>query len=81
SNSAKWILGTLIVGGTGFLLAFYLGGADSIPRRYSIYPAELSAGTPLALMGAIFATVYLIAILVFFFNISKRCVKVLSSPA
>ena len=81
STSAKWILGTLIVGGTGFLLAFYLGGADSIPRRYSIYPAELSAGTPLALMGAIFATVYLIAILVFFFNISKRCVKVLSSPA
>ena len=81
SNSAKWVLGTLIVGGTGFLLAFYLGGADSIPRRYSIYPAELSAGTPLALMGAIFATVYLIAILVFFFNISKRCVKVLSSPA
>ena len=81
SNSAKWILGTLIVGGTGFLLAFSLGGADSIPRRYSIYPAELSVGTPLALMGAIFATVYLIAILVFFFNISKRCVKVLSSPA
>ena len=81
SNSAKWVLGTLIVGGTGFLLAFYLGGADSIPRRYSIYPAELSAGTPLALMGAIFATVYLIAILVFFFNMSKRCVKVLSSPA
>ena len=81
SNSAKWVLGTLIVGGTGFLLAFSLGGADSIPRRYSIYPAELSVGTPLALMGAIFATVYLIAILVFFFNISKRCVKVLSSPA
>jgi heme/copper-type cytochrome/quinol oxidase subunit 1 len=71
----------LLIGGAGFLLAFYLGGADSIPRRYSTYPAELSAGAPLAVIGAIFATIYLIAILIFFFNISKRCLKVLSSPS
>lgn len=77
----KLTLAMLLIGGAGFLLAFYLGGADSIPRRYSTYPAELSAGAPLAVIGAIFATIYLIAILIFFFNISKRCLKVLSSPS
>lgn len=77
----KWTLATLLIGGAGFLLAFYYGGADSIPRRYSVYPAELSIGAPWAVVGAIFATVYLIAILVFFYNISKRCLKILSSPS
>jgi len=77
----KLTLATLLIGGVGFLLAFYLGGADSIPRRYSTYPAELSVGAPLAVMGAIFATIYLVAILIFFFNISKRCLKVLSSSS
>ncbi len=77
----KLTLAMLLIGGAGFLLAFYFGGADSIPRRYSTYPAELSAGAPLAVIGALFATIYLIAILIFFFNISKRCLKVLSSPS
>ena len=72
---------TLLIGGIGFLLVFYIAGADSIPRRYSTYPAELSVGTSLAWWGAIFATVYLIAILIFFLNISKRCLKILFSPS
>ena len=76
---AKLILGILLIGGIGFLMAFYVAGADSIPRRYSIYPDELSIGTTLATVGAMFATVYLIAILIFFFNISKRCLKILFS--
>lgn len=71
----------LLIGGIGFLLAFYVGGADSVPRRYSTYPAEFTSAAPLAVIGAIFATIYLIAILIFFFNISKRCLKVLSSPS
>ncbi|HUH73530.1 MAG TPA: cbb3-type cytochrome c oxidase subunit I [Chitinophagales bacterium] len=77
----KYILGTLLVGGIGFLLAFYIAGADSIPRRYSNYPEELVSGAPLALMGAIFGSIYLIAILFFFFNISKRCIKIIFSPS
>lgn len=83
-NSEKYtklILGILLVGGTGFLLAFYIAGADSIPRRYSSYPTELAAGEPLALMGAIFASIYLIAILYFFYNISKKCLKIIFSPS
>ena len=77
----KLTIATLLIGGTGFLLAFYFGGADSIPRRYSTYPAELAAGAPLATIGAAFATIYLISIFIFFFNISKRCLRILFSPS
>lgn len=77
----KLTLGILLVGGIGFLLAFYIAGADSVPRRYSSYPAEFTTAKPLAIMGATFATIYLVAILIFFFNISKRCLKILSLPA
>jgi cytochrome c oxidase subunit 1 len=77
----KITLTLLIIGGAGFLLMFYIGGADSIPRRYSAYPDELAAGRPLALMGATFATIYLVAILIFFTNITKRCLKIISSPS
>lgn len=71
----------LLIGGIGFLLAFYFGGADSIPRRYSIYPSDFPMAAPMATIGATFATIYLIAILIFFFNISKRCLKILFSPS
>lgn len=80
-KSTSITLALLLIGGIGFLLAFYIGGADSIPRRYSTYPADLVTGAPLATMGAAFATVYLTAILIFFFNISKRCLKILFSPS
>ncbi|HLW30986.1 MAG TPA: cbb3-type cytochrome c oxidase subunit I [Aequorivita sp.] len=73
----KLVLAILLIGGIGFLLAFYIAGADSIPRRYSTYPEELSSGATWAKVGAAFATVYLIAILIFFYNISKRCLKIL----
>ncbi len=77
----KQILAILVVGGIGFLLAFYIAGADSIPRRYSSYPAELAIGKPLALIGGIFATIYLVAIFMLFINISKRCLKILFSSS
>lgn len=73
--------GILLAGGIGFLLAFYIAGADSIPRRYSTYPPELAVGEPLAMMGAVFATIYLVAILIFFVNIFKRCLKIIFSPS
>lgn len=73
----KWVLAILLVGGIGFLLAFYLAGADSIPRRYSTYPSELASGSTLAIIGAAFASIYLVAILAFFYHISKRCLNIL----
>ncbi|MBS1630616.1 MAG: cbb3-type cytochrome c oxidase subunit I [Bacteroidetes bacterium] len=81
STAAKGLLVTLLIGGIGFLLAFYIGGSDSVPRRYSNYPASLKEAKPLALMGASFAIVYLIAILSFFYNISRRCLKILFASA
>lgn len=69
----------LVFGGIGFLAAFYIGGADSIPRRYSNYPDEFPLAKTLAIIGGSFATIYLIGILLFFVNISKRCVKILFS--
>jgi len=72
-------LSILLIGGAGFLLAFYIGGAESIPRRYSTYPSDLPMGATLASIAALFASLYLIAILIFFFNISKKCLKILSS--
>lgn len=69
----------LVVGGAGFLAAFYLGGADSIPRRYSTYPAALSSGKFLATMGATFASIYLLAIVLFVGGILKRCLNILRS--
>ncbi len=77
----KLTLALLLIGGVGFLLAFYIGGAESIPRRYSNYPAELSMAAPLAVGAVLFATLYLTAILIFFYNISKRCLNVLLSPS
>ncbi|MBP7184680.1 MAG: cbb3-type cytochrome c oxidase subunit I [Saprospiraceae bacterium] len=74
-------LSLLIIGGVGFLLAFYIGGAESIPRRYSNYPPEFPMAAPLAACAALFASIYLISILLFFFNITKKCIKILSSSS
>ncbi|MCC6253198.1 MAG: cbb3-type cytochrome c oxidase subunit I [Bacteroidia bacterium] len=70
-------LAILIIGGVGFLLAFYIAGADSVPRRYSTYPKGLESAKTLAAVGGVFAIVYLTGILSFFVNISKRCLNVL----
>ncbi|HRB54215.1 MAG TPA: hypothetical protein PLD87_11120, partial [Bacteroidia bacterium] len=81
SKLTKYTLTLLIVGGIGFLMAFYVAGANSIPRRYSTYPVELTSGPYLAKVGALFATIYLIAILIFFYNIAKRCFVILSASS
>ena len=44
----------LIVGGYGFMLSFYLAGADSVPRRFAAYPAELTSGPFLANLSLVF---------------------------
>jgi cytochrome c oxidase subunit 1 len=69
----------IVVGGIGFLLAFYVGGADSIPRRYSDYPDAFTSAKLLATIGAAFASVYLVGILILFVNISNRCLSILFS--
>ncbi len=68
----------LLIGGFGFVLMFYLGGAYSMPRRFSVYPQEFTHAAILASLGAWFATVYLVAIVLIFANIIKKCLKVFS---
>ncbi len=79
SRSSGLMLTLLVLGGIGFLAAFYFGGADSIPRRYSNYPDELAAGKTLAIIGGAFASIYLLGILIFFVKVSKRCFGILFS--
>ncbi len=67
----------LLIGGIGFLFAFYTGGAQGVPRRFSNYPAELADAPMLAFWGALFAIAYLVAILLFLTDIGKRCISVL----
>jgi len=70
---AKAGLSLVVVGGYGFLLMFYLGGAFGVPRRYAAYDsiplASLAASSEhLALIAAAF-TVLLIIGLLFVFGV------------
>ncbi|MCC7050416.1 MAG: cbb3-type cytochrome c oxidase subunit I [Bacteroidia bacterium] len=69
----------LLIGGFGFVLMFYLGGAYSIPRRFSVYPQEFTPIAWFATAGAWFACIYLAVILAVFIDIVKKCTKVFSS--
>lgn len=68
----------LLLGGWGFVSMFYLAGSFSIPRRFNIYPSELLLGATLAKVAVIFAVLYLLGIVFFFFGASKRCVRAFS---
>lgn len=75
---SKSIFALLLVGGWGFVGMFYLSGTFSIPRRFNLYPADLSLGTTLAKGAAIFAILYLLGTLCFVFGASKRCLRAFS---
>lgn len=66
----------LIIGGFGFVLMFYLGGMESIPRRFALYPDEFTNAKLLAAAGGWFAIIYLIATLMILIDILKKCLKV-----
>ena len=68
----KTIFVTLLISGYGFLLMFYIGGMNSIPRRYALYPSELTYGATYALIAAGFATLFLIALIFYIVEIYKR---------
>ena len=67
------------LGGTGFLLMFYLAGADSVPRRYALYPDSLSAGPGYAMAGLVFSVVVLAAFLIYLWETGCRWVKALTA--
>jgi len=67
----------LVVGGYGFLLAFYLAGADSIPRRFAAYPAELASGPFLANVSIVFILVLFGGLGLYLWDTGKLCVRAL----
>jgi cytochrome c oxidase subunit 1 len=75
----KTIVGTVGLGGYGFLLMFYLAGVAGVPRRYAMYPAEVAVGTGYAKISLIFIAILLVGALVYIWETGRRCLKAFSS--
>src|SRR4029453_13094217 len=71
----KAIVGTVGLGGYGFLLMFYLAGVAGVPRRYAVYPAEVAVGTVYAKISLLFIAVLLIGAIVYIWETGRRCLK------
>jgi cytochrome c oxidase subunit 1 len=67
-------IGLIIVGGYGFVMMFYLGGAMSIPRRYAQYHELISVGTVLAGTALVFISLVLAGVFVYIWETGRRCV-------
>lgn len=74
---SRLITSLICVGGYGFLLMFYLGGAMSVPRRYAQYADTTAHGTTLAMIALLFITILLIGLLMYVWETGKRCVSAL----
>jgi heme/copper-type cytochrome/quinol oxidase subunit 1 len=59
----KFIVALIVLGGYGFLMMFYYGGAHSVPRRYAHYPQEVSQGVGLARVALGFIFLLLVGVL------------------
>lgn len=67
-------IGLICLGGYGFVMMFYLGGAMSIPRRYAQYHELISVGTVLAGTALLFITLVLAGVFVYIWETGRRCV-------
>ncbi len=76
---SRVIISFLVVGAIGFLTVFYIAGAQGTPRRVSFYAAEFQQAPMLAWVGGAFALIYLLAILLFFTDIGRKCIKIIFS--
>lgn len=63
----------ICVGGYGFVLMFYLGGAMSIPRRYAQYHELISSGALLAGTALVFITLLFVGLLIYIWETGRRC--------
>lgn len=78
-NALRAVLWLFGVGGFGFLLTFYLSGADSVPRRYASYPQEVAVGVSLAKLSVVFVALFLVGLLVYIWETGRRCVNALTA--
>lgn len=72
----KVILSMIVVGGYGFLMMFYISGANSVPRRFATYPAEVAHGASYSGFAAVFATVFFMGLLLYAIETGKRWLNV-----
>ncbi len=61
-----------LVGGYGFVLTLFWAGAHSIPRRYAVYPDELSRGVHYARVDVVLIGVLVLGILLFLWDTGRR---------
>lgn len=64
-----------LVGGYGLVMMFAVGGAHSVPRRFSQYPEELAQGATYSQISLVFIAVLLAGIVLFAWQTAERCVK------
>ena len=69
------LTGLIVVGGYGFILAFYIAGALGVPRRFAVYPLEVAQGTPYSLIAASFAAVFCAGLALYLSEIGKCWLK------
>jgi cytochrome c oxidase subunit 1 len=77
---AKTGLWLFVTGGLGFLFMFYLGGADSIPRRFSDYSgiavsSTRDTGIHLAQIAVLFIIIVLIGLVLLAFSLFAKLLR------
>lgn len=73
---ARFALGTMVVGGYGFVLMFYMAGIESIPRRYASYssiriPAIVEFGQMSAMVAAVCVAIFLVGLLLYYATVFR----------
>jgi cytochrome c oxidase subunit 1 len=71
---ARFSLGTMMMGGYGFLLMFYLAGLESVPRRFASYSSIdnsslMSFGQMSAAIGAVCVGLFIVGLLIYYATI------------
>jgi cytochrome c oxidase subunit 1 len=82
-KAAKLSLATMVVGGYGFVLMFYLAGIESIPRRYASYSSirissVVEFGQMSASIAAVFIGIFIVGLLLYYATVF-RSLKVWSA--
>lgn len=77
----KLIVALIVLGGYGFLMMFYYGGAHSVPRRYAHYPEEVSQGIGQARVALVFISLLLVGLALYLWETARRCFKALSASS
>ena len=76
----RWTTGLFLIGGYGLVMIFAVGGALSVPRRYSNYPEELAHGASLSQLSIVFIALLLIASILFIHETVTRYRTGYTSP-